>query len=178
MSKMYEIIYITRLTHKQTLNEKMDEAASLNVWKVKADETKAQTLNTALTLLYKRLSPTSPAQQLQASSWVQKSVTWILQAIPDKCETRQHPLFRLKLICVSLKALRLRLALTTPFFSVLVFRRSTLRASRFSCRRSWRANSPRSSVNTSSCRLATRDPNPVPHLLTSPESLVSVGRKS
>lgn len=116
MSKMYEIIYITRLTHKQTLNEKMDEAVSLNVWKVKAEETKAQTLNTALTLLYKRLSPTSPAQQLQASSWVQKSVTWILQAIADKCETPRHPLFRLKLICVYLKALRLPLALTNPFF--------------------------------------------------------------
>lgn len=44
MSKMYEIIYIIRLRHKQTLNEKMDEAVSLNVWKLKAE--KDQSTNT------------------------------------------------------------------------------------------------------------------------------------
>lgn len=105
--------------------------------------------------------------------WVQKSVTWI---------TYFHPPHVVNNLYFSVKPLRQRLLLSmtnnTLYFCRGLFRRSTLRASRSSCRRSWRANSPKSSVNTSSCRLATRDPNPVPHPLTNPESLVSVERKS
>lgn len=45
--------------------------------------------------------------------------------------------------------------------SHLGLRRSTSRASRSSCRPSWRVNCPRSSASTSSCRSAARRPNPV-----------------
>ena len=62
-------------------------------------------------------------------------------------------------------------------YSVFLFRRSTSKASRSSCKHSWRVNSLMNSVNTSLCRLATRVQHPVPHLLTNLESLVSVERK-
>lgn len=62
----------------------------------------------------------------------------------------------------------------TPSVSVSASRRLTLKVSRSLCKRSWRVNSPRTSVNTSSCRLATRDPVPVLHPLTDAEFLVSV----